>query len=68
MKSQPDDGPRSSLSIELGLVDLVGSHQEFAKRFTEGMGKLAGSTPGDQSEEDRMTYRKHVGGYRIGRS
>ncbi|RWW75949.1 hypothetical protein BHE74_00015983 [Ensete ventricosum] len=47
MKLQPDNGPRSSLGIGLGLDNAVGPCREFAKRFAEGIGKLAGSTPGD---------------------
>ncbi|RWW54011.1 hypothetical protein BHE74_00039435 [Ensete ventricosum] len=50
---QPDNGPRSSLGIGLGLDDVVGHRREFARRFTEGIRKLAGSTLGD--------YRKKIG-------
>ncbi|RWW44286.1 hypothetical protein BHE74_00049963 [Ensete ventricosum] len=51
MKLQPDNGPRSSLVIELGLDDVVGPRWEFARRFAEGIGKLAGSTPGDHRKK-----------------
>ncbi|RRT68888.1 hypothetical protein B296_00032601 [Ensete ventricosum] len=46
-----DDGPRSSLGIGLGLDDTLGPHREFARRFTEGIRKLAGSTPGDHRKK-----------------
>ncbi|RWV94067.1 hypothetical protein GW17_00043432 [Ensete ventricosum] len=64
MELQPDDGPRSSLSIGPSLDDTMGPHWEFARRFAEGIGKLTGRS----LEEDNMTYRKNVEGYRIGRS
>ncbi|RWW41597.1 hypothetical protein BHE74_00052906, partial [Ensete ventricosum] len=48
MELQPDDGPRSSLGIGSGLDDAVEPRQEFARRFTERIGKLAGNTPGDR--------------------
>ncbi|RWW48355.1 hypothetical protein BHE74_00045575, partial [Ensete ventricosum] len=41
MKLQPDDGPRSSLSIGSGFGRCSGISPEFAKRFAEGIGKLA---------------------------
>ncbi|RRT61009.1 hypothetical protein B296_00035021 [Ensete ventricosum] len=47
MKLQPDNGPRSSLGIGLGLDDAVGPRREFTRRFAKGIRKLAGSTPGD---------------------
>ncbi|RRT31550.1 hypothetical protein B296_00046149 [Ensete ventricosum] len=31
----------------------MGFHQEFARRFTEGIGKLAGNTLGDHREKTR---------------
>ncbi|RWW39463.1 hypothetical protein BHE74_00055206 [Ensete ventricosum] len=37
----------------------------FARRFIEGIGKLAGNTKGDCREEDRKTCRKNVGCCRI---
>ncbi|RRT54216.1 hypothetical protein B296_00035862 [Ensete ventricosum] len=40
-----DNGPRSSLSIEPGFGRCGGFHQDFARRFTEGIKKLAGNTP-----------------------
>ncbi|RRT36537.1 hypothetical protein B296_00057072 [Ensete ventricosum] len=42
MELQPDNGPRSSLGIGPSSDDEVGSHWEFARRFYEGIGKLAG--------------------------
>ncbi|RWW12273.1 hypothetical protein GW17_00024068 [Ensete ventricosum] len=50
---QPDNRPRSSFGIEPGLDDAMGPRREFARRFTEGTGKLAGSTSGD--------HRKKIG-------
>ncbi|RWV78286.1 hypothetical protein BHE74_00012940 [Ensete ventricosum] len=65
MKLQPDDGPRSSLGIGPGSDDAVGSRHKFARRFTEWIGKLVA---GRSLEEDRKTYHKNVGSYRIGES
>ncbi|RRT46055.1 hypothetical protein B296_00021310 [Ensete ventricosum] len=53
MKLHPDDGPRSSLGIGPGSDDTVGSCWEFARRFTEGIGKLAGNLNGDHREKTR---------------
>ncbi|RWV77182.1 hypothetical protein GW17_00062033, partial [Ensete ventricosum] len=47
MELQPDDGPRSSLSIWLGFKRCSGISLKFAKRFAEGIGKLAGNMSGD---------------------
>ncbi|RWW00348.1 hypothetical protein GW17_00036695 [Ensete ventricosum] len=47
MKLQPDDGPRSSLSIGLGFRRCSGISPEFARRFAEGIGKLARNMSGD---------------------
>ncbi|RZS05319.1 hypothetical protein BHM03_00035806 [Ensete ventricosum] len=41
MELQLDDGPRSSLGIEPGSDDAVGPRREFARRFIEGIEKLA---------------------------
>ncbi|RWW02117.1 hypothetical protein GW17_00034809 [Ensete ventricosum] len=41
MKLQLDDGSRSSLGIEPGSDDVVGPRREFARRFIEGIEKLA---------------------------
>ncbi|RWV77004.1 hypothetical protein GW17_00062229 [Ensete ventricosum] len=58
MELQPNDGPRSSLGIRPGLDDAVGPHQEFARRFTEWIGKLSGNTPRDRSKKiRRLTVR-----------
>ncbi|RRT64374.1 hypothetical protein B296_00004326 [Ensete ventricosum] len=43
MELQPDNGLRSNLGIRLGSDDAVGSHREFARRFTKGIGKLIGN-------------------------
>ncbi|RWW25021.1 hypothetical protein GW17_00010664 [Ensete ventricosum] len=48
MELQPDDGPRSNLSIGPGFKQCSGISLKFARRFTEGIGKLAGNTPGDR--------------------
>ncbi|RRT35643.1 hypothetical protein B296_00032622 [Ensete ventricosum] len=48
---QPDDGPRSSLGIGPGSDDAMGPRQEFARRFTEGIRKLAGNTLGDRRKK-----------------
>ncbi|RWV87467.1 hypothetical protein GW17_00050531 [Ensete ventricosum] len=48
---QPDDGPRSSLSIGPSSDDAVGSRWEFARRFVEGIGKLTGNTSGDRQKK-----------------
>ncbi|RWW22998.1 hypothetical protein BHE74_00041200 [Ensete ventricosum] len=42
--------------------DVVGSRQEFARRFAEGIRKLARNTPGDR----RKTCHKNAGGCWIG--
>ncbi|RWW67699.1 hypothetical protein BHE74_00024850 [Ensete ventricosum] len=50
----------------LGVAEKLtgmGFRREFAKRFTEGIGKLTGNTLGDHREKTRGTY---TGGYRIG--
>ncbi|RRT31599.1 hypothetical protein B296_00052393 [Ensete ventricosum] len=69
MKLQSDNGPRSSLGIRPGLDDIVGPRREFARRFAEGIEKLAGSKhTGRSPEEDRMTCPKNARGYRTGGS
>ncbi|RZS20327.1 hypothetical protein BHM03_00052822 [Ensete ventricosum] len=47
MKLQPDDGPRSSLSIGPGLGRCSGISSKFTRRFAEGIRKLVRNTPGD---------------------
>ncbi|RWV83292.1 hypothetical protein GW17_00055126, partial [Ensete ventricosum] len=64
VKLQPDDGPRYSLGIGPSLNDVVGYCRKFVRRFTEGIGKLAGNAKGDRREEDWRTYRKIAGGCR----
>ncbi|RWW11714.1 hypothetical protein GW17_00024654 [Ensete ventricosum] len=61
MKLQPDDWPRYSLGIEPSSDDAVGSRRKFARRFVEGIGKLARNAKGDRREEDRRIYRKIIG-------
>ncbi|RWW70995.1 hypothetical protein BHE74_00021298, partial [Ensete ventricosum] len=48
------------------LNDAVGSRRKFARRFTEGIGKLAGNAKGDYWKEDRRTCREVTGVCRIG--
>ncbi|RRT63827.1 hypothetical protein B296_00014022 [Ensete ventricosum] len=48
MKLQPDDGPRSSLSIEPGFGRCSGISSKFARKFVEGIEKLAGNTSRDR--------------------
>ncbi|RWV92213.1 hypothetical protein GW17_00045430 [Ensete ventricosum] len=47
MELQPDDGPRSSLSIEPRFRRCSGISLEFVRRFAEGIGKLTGNMLGD---------------------
>ncbi|RWV94905.1 hypothetical protein GW17_00042513 [Ensete ventricosum] len=47
MELQLDDGLRSSLSIRPGFGRYSGISSKFAKRFTEGIEKLAGNMSGD---------------------
>ncbi|RZS14487.1 hypothetical protein BHM03_00046179 [Ensete ventricosum] len=42
----------------------MGSRQKFARRFTEGIEKLAGNAKGDCRREDRKTCHKINRGYR----
>ncbi|RRT35904.1 hypothetical protein B296_00013777 [Ensete ventricosum] len=58
---QPDDGPRYCLGIGPSSDDVVGSRRKFARRFAEGIGKLAENAKGDCREEDQRTYRKIIG-------
>ncbi|RWW01398.1 hypothetical protein GW17_00035560 [Ensete ventricosum] len=51
MELQPDDGPRSSLSIESGFERCSGISSKFARRFAEGIGKLVGNTSGDRRKK-----------------
>ncbi|RWW20478.1 hypothetical protein BHE74_00028875 [Ensete ventricosum] len=50
-----------------GVILLSGTSREFARRFAEGIRKLAGNTPKRSLEEDWKTHRKNAGGCRIGR-
>ncbi|RZR75454.1 hypothetical protein BHM03_00058064 [Ensete ventricosum] len=49
------------LGIKPGSDDAVRSHRKFARRFAEGIEKLAGNVKGDCQEEDRRTCRKVTG-------
>ncbi|RWV95708.1 hypothetical protein GW17_00041644, partial [Ensete ventricosum] len=60
---QSDDGPRC-LGIGPSSDNVVGSCRKFARRFVEGIRKLAGNVKGDRRKEDRRTYRKIAGGCR----
>ncbi|RZR98122.1 hypothetical protein BHM03_00027433 [Ensete ventricosum] len=40
-----------------GLEDAEGTRREFAKRFVEGIRKLARNMPGDHRWKDRETHR-----------
>ncbi|RRT49265.1 hypothetical protein B296_00020971 [Ensete ventricosum] len=53
MKLQSYDGPRSSLGIGPRFGRCSGISSKFAKRFVEGIGKLARNTLGD--------HRKKIG-------
>ncbi|RRT64967.1 hypothetical protein B296_00021408 [Ensete ventricosum] len=58
MKLQRDDGPRSSLGIKSSSDDAVGSRHECARRFTEGIVKLAENMPGDRwKKTKKLTAR-----------
>ncbi|RRT53581.1 hypothetical protein B296_00022034 [Ensete ventricosum] len=58
MELQPDDEPRSSLSIGLGFGRCSGISSKFARRFVEGIGKLAGNMSGDcQKKTIGLTVR-----------
>ncbi|RRT51446.1 hypothetical protein B296_00002718, partial [Ensete ventricosum] len=65
MKLQPNNGPKLSLGIGPSSDNEIGSRREFPRRLAEWIGKLVGNIKGDRREEDRRTYRKNAGGYRI---
>ncbi|RWW24229.1 hypothetical protein GW17_00011494 [Ensete ventricosum] len=54
-------GTRQHLVSPLGEKGERGSRRKFARRFAEGIGKLAGNAKGDRREEDRRICRKIVG-------
>ncbi|RRT60275.1 hypothetical protein B296_00012875, partial [Ensete ventricosum] len=61
MELQLDDGPRSSLSIGPGFERCSGISPKFARRFAEGIEKLAGNTLGDRGrrlEDSPQEYRR----------
>ncbi|RWW83381.1 hypothetical protein BHE74_00008116 [Ensete ventricosum] len=51
----------ATLGIGPSSDDVVGSRLKFARRFAEGIGKLAGNAKGDRREEDGRICRKIVG-------
>ncbi|RWV87417.1 hypothetical protein GW17_00050584, partial [Ensete ventricosum] len=53
MELQPDDGPRSSLSIGPGFRRCSGISPEITRRFAEEIGKLVGNTSGDRRKKTR---------------
>ncbi|RZS10203.1 hypothetical protein BHM03_00041381 [Ensete ventricosum] len=53
------------LGIGPSSDDEVGSCRKFARRFDEGIGKLAGNMKGDRQEKDMRTCRKNSGCCRI---
>ncbi|RWW23918.1 hypothetical protein GW17_00011808 [Ensete ventricosum] len=58
MELQPDDEPRSSLRIGSGFRRCSGISPKFARRFAEGIGKLAGNTLEDHRQKTgRLTTR-----------
>ncbi|RRT59599.1 hypothetical protein B296_00011354 [Ensete ventricosum] len=58
MELQPDNEPRLSLSIRSGFRRCSGISPKFARRFTKGIGKLAGNTPEDHWQKTgRLTTR-----------
>ncbi|RWW51188.1 hypothetical protein BHE74_00042489, partial [Ensete ventricosum] len=58
MELQLDDGLRSSLSIRPGFRRYSGISLEFARRFVEGIGKLARNISGDCLKKTiRLTVR-----------
>ncbi|RRT83697.1 hypothetical protein B296_00016947 [Ensete ventricosum] len=60
MELQLDNEPRSSLSIGSRFGRYGGFRREFARRFVEGIGKLAGNTLGDHRGEDEKICRKYA--------
>ncbi|RWW50292.1 hypothetical protein BHE74_00043465 [Ensete ventricosum] len=63
MKLQLDNGPKYNLGIRPSSDDAMGCRWKFARRFVEGIRKLAGNAKGDRREERRI-YRKIAGGCR----
>ncbi|RRT79348.1 hypothetical protein B296_00025516 [Ensete ventricosum] len=59
MELQPNDGPRSSSGIGwVGFGRCSGISSKFARRFVEGIEKLAGNTLGDRQKKiGRLTAR-----------
>ncbi|RRT68453.1 hypothetical protein B296_00016164 [Ensete ventricosum] len=66
MELQPDNGPRSSLSIGPGFRRYNEFRREFARRFAEGIKKFAGNMSKNHQGEDQKICHKYAGGYRIG--
>ncbi|RRT36281.1 hypothetical protein B296_00035878 [Ensete ventricosum] len=58
LELQPDNEPRSSLSIRPGFGRCSWILPKFARRFTEGIEKLAGNMSGDcRKKTERLTAR-----------
>ncbi|RRT63051.1 hypothetical protein B296_00036189 [Ensete ventricosum] len=53
MKLQPDDRPRSSLSIGSRFRRCNGISSKFSRRFVERIGKLTRNMPGDRLKKTR---------------
>ncbi|RRT31486.1 hypothetical protein B296_00050978, partial [Ensete ventricosum] len=52
-KGMPRVGKVLNLGIGPGSDDVVGPHREFARRFAEGVEKLAGNTLGDYRKKTK---------------
>ncbi|RWW01926.1 hypothetical protein GW17_00035011, partial [Ensete ventricosum] len=58
MELQPDNGLRLSLSIWPGFGQCSGISSKFARRITEGIGKLTENTSGDRRKKiERLIAR-----------
>ncbi|RWV87436.1 hypothetical protein GW17_00050567 [Ensete ventricosum] len=68
MELQPDDGPRPSLGIGQGSDDVVEPRWEFARRFAEGIGKLARNMPGGHRKKTIGLTARMPEAVRLGRS
>ncbi|RRT32046.1 hypothetical protein B296_00052818 [Ensete ventricosum] len=71
MELQPNDGLRLSSSIWPGFGRCSGISSKFAKRFTEGIGKLTENTLGDCRKKTerlaaRMTEVAELAGVKLG--
>ncbi|RRT59736.1 hypothetical protein B296_00039930 [Ensete ventricosum] len=72
MKLQPDNRPRSSLSIRLGFRRCDRFRREFTRRFAEGIGKLSrnvrGRSPGRKPEDLPQVCRRLPNWWKLGRN